>query len=84
MKIMNELIEDYELKLEVILEMIKEKEIEGINSVKLNAIARCYKGFLKDLNQALNIDLVSESVRKCYCGGTMEETDCGMICNVCG
>ena len=53
---MKELIEDYELKLEVILEMIKEKEIEGINSVKLNAIARCYKGFLKDLNQSLNID----------------------------
>jgi hypothetical protein len=32
----------------------------------------------------LNLHLVSKSVRKCYCGGTMEETDCGMICNVCG
>ena len=36
------------------------------------------------VKELLDLFLVSKSVRKCYCGGTMEETDCGMICDVCG
>lgn len=57
---MNSIIKDYELKLDVILEIIKDNDSRGINSIKLNTIARCYKGFIRDLKQeALNIDSVS-------------------------
>ena len=74
---MNSIIKDYELKLDVILEIIKENDSKGINSTKLNTIARCYKGFIRDLkHEALNID----SVSCCTHDDTVHQN---IRCNVC-
>lgn len=53
---MKQLIEDYERKLKAILEMIKNADTKGVNYVRLNTKAICFRHFLKELNRALNID----------------------------
>ena len=59
---MNELIEDYQRKINTINELLKDSSNseETINRLKIKV--GCYRSFLTDLNRALNIDLVSKSV----------------------
>jgi len=62
MKIMNELIEDYQRKINSVNELLKDKDDyddETINRLKIKV--GCYRAFLTDLKRALNIDLVSKS-----------------------
>ena len=55
---MNELIEDYQRKINSVSELLKDKtnSEETINRLKIKV--GCYRSFLVDLNRALNIDLV--------------------------
>ena len=55
---MNELIEDYQRKINTINEILKDSSNseETINRLKIKV--GCYIAFLTDLNRALNIDLV--------------------------
>lgn len=55
---MNELIEDYQRKINTINELLKDSSNseETINRLKIKV--GCYRSFLTDLNRALNIDLV--------------------------
>ena len=56
----NELIEDYQRKINSVNELLKNKDNdkETINRLKIKA--GCYRSFLTDLNRALNIDDVSK------------------------
>ena len=56
---MNELIEDYQRKVNGVNELLKDKtnSDETINRLKIKV--GCYRAFLTDLKRALNIDLVS-------------------------
>lgn len=57
---MNELIEDYQRKINSVNELLKKKDNdeETINRLKIKV--GCYISFLTDLNRALNIELVSK------------------------
>ena len=59
---MNELIEDYQRKINTINKLLKDSSNseETINRLKIKV--GCYRSFLTDINRALNIDLVSS----CY------------------
>ncbi len=59
---MNELIEDYQRKINSVNELLKNQvnDEETINRLKIKV--GCYRSFLTDLNRALNIDLVSDSL----------------------
>tara|TARA_R110001632_G_scaffold13447_2_gene46204 strand:+ start:289 stop:570 length:282 start_codon:yes stop_codon:yes gene_type:complete len=56
---MNELIEDYQRKINSVNELLKNKDNdkETINRLKIKV--GCYRSFLTDLNRAFNIDDVS-------------------------
>jgi len=62
---MNELIEDYQRKINSVNELLKNKDNdeETINRLKIKV--GCYRSFLTDLKQALNIDLVSNCSQEC-------------------
>jgi|TARA_R110001606_G_scaffold243866_2_gene391697 hypothetical protein len=57
---MNELIEDYQRKINSVNELLKNKDNdkETINRLKIKV--GCYRSFLTDLNRAFNIDDVSK------------------------
>jgi hypothetical protein len=79
---MNELIEDYQRKINTINKLLKDSSNseETINRLKIKV--GCYRSFLTDLKRALNIDLVSHCNT---CG--KELTNIGgsqMYCNTCG
>lgn len=59
---MNELIEDYQRKINTINELLKDSSNsdETINRLKIKV--GCYRSFLTDINRALNIDLVMLSL----------------------
>jgi hypothetical protein len=65
----------------IVFDLWMDKNI--MNPVHLNMVI---KDKIKELKAKHNeaLDIVSKSVRNCYCGGTMVETDCGMTCDVCG
>tara|TARA_R110000751_G_scaffold221017_3_gene323601 strand:- start:875 stop:1141 length:267 start_codon:yes stop_codon:yes gene_type:complete len=58
---MNELIEDYQRKVNSVNELLNDdcNSEETINRLKIKV--GCYRAFLTDLKRALNIDLVSKS-----------------------
>ncbi len=68
---MNELIEDYQRKINSVNELLKNKDNdkETINRLKIKV--GCYRSFLTDLNRALNIDLVSKSYYWLKADGTI-------------
>ena len=69
---MNELIEDYQRKINTINELLKDSSNseETINRLKIKV--GCYRSFLTDLNRALNIDLVSKTF---ICGNCLISED---------
>ena len=58
---MNELIEDYQRKINSVNELLKDSSNseETINRLKIKV--GCYRSFLTDINRALNIDRVVKS-----------------------
>ena len=73
---MNELIEDYQRKINSVNELLKNKDnsMETLN--RLNIKVGCYRAFLTDLKRALNIDIVilsdqqkKEEYDKGFCDG---------------
>ena len=58
---MNELIEDYQRKINTINELLKDSSNSDDTINRLKIKVGCYRSFLTDLNRALNIDIVSES-----------------------
>ena len=58
---MNELIEDYQRKINTINELLKNSSNSEGTINRLKTKVGCYRSFLTDLNRALNIDLVSDS-----------------------
>ena len=59
---MNELIEDYQRKINTINELLKDSSNSEETISRLKTKAGCYRSFLTDLKRALNID----SVSNCY------------------
>ena len=57
---MNELIEDYQRKINTINELIKDSSNSEDTINRLKIKVGCYRSFLTNLNRALNIDLVSQ------------------------
>ncbi len=56
---MNELIEDYQRKINTINELLKDSSNSEDTIKRLKIKVGCYRSFLTDLNRALNIDNVS-------------------------
>ena len=65
---MNDLIEDYQRKINSVNELLKNKDNdeETINRLKIKV--GCYRSFLTDLKRALNIDPVMSTLRVCATG----------------
>ncbi len=56
---MNELIKDYQRKINTINELLKDSSNSEDTINRLKIKVGCYRSFLTELNRALNIDLVS-------------------------
>lgn len=55
---MNELIEDYQRKINSVNELLKDKTNSEETINRLTTKVGCYRSFLTDLKRALNIDIV--------------------------
>ena len=79
---MNELIEDYQRKINSVNELLKNKDNdkETINRLKIKV--GCYRSFLTDLNRAFNINSVSKSF---YCKdqSIYSFDKCKKVCDYC-
>ncbi len=60
---MNELIEDYQRKINNINELLKDSSNSEETITRLKIKVGCYRSFLTDLNRALNIDIVSKCLK---------------------